>query len=593
MKPKTTIVLVILLVVAASGIWLAKTMQRRADEQADAPAGRIFPHTTGEAKKLILESRDGTKLVFVRNQGRWNLIEPRLLPARAEAVDAVVRMMTNLTYRRALPSGHSAGAPSAAATGLDQPRWTVTLITPAGHIDTLHVGSPAPKVGGDDETYVRAGEEGAVYVVAQDLAALLQRDVKDYRDRTVLPEVQPEAVTAVRVAGRANYTLRKNADGWSLVKPFAARAETSAVQILLRKLTTDLQARRFLAEAPVTAAPFGLDRPQLVVTVTTRPAKKKKTYILLLGSHRDKDVCAMVKGRPEVFTVPEEMLNDLQPDPDSLLAKTLLSFAPADVDRVQVQRDGETLLLRRNGAWSMAQPFAGPAENSAADELLAVLGNLRAERWIPPAGGSEMALPSPRATITLHPRNGEEWTLRIGAQSEDGQDVFCQPGGASAVAVVRGSDINTVLSPARRYWPVTLLPITPGAEIPGLTIDRSDGAFVLAKMDDAWTLAAPVTGRADAKAVQTILKTLRGLRAERIIALGDSLPKAYAAAKDRVTVSLAVRGPGDESARNYRLAVVKIGEKVFAWREGESPTAVGLCPASLYTALTQPLAKGK
>lgn len=599
MKPKTTIVLVILLVLVGVGVWLSKVVQRRAEDHVNPAAGKVFPNAANEAKKLTIERSDGTKLVFVHTNGLWNMIEPRLLPVRADAVESVVRMMTDLTYRRSFSSKD--GVPAETVTGLDRPRWIIILADPSERAWTLQVGSAAPNVGGEDETYVRAGEQGPVYVVSRDLGSVLQRDVKDYRDMAAMPEVRRDDVVAVRVQGRQNYTLRKKNNQWDIAQPVAARAEPSAVQTLLAKLTTELKAQRFLAESAVSTDRFGLDRPQLVVAVTTRETPQgrattqpaEKTYTLLLGNRRGRGVCAMIRGRPEVFTLPEAMLDELQPDLDSLRAKTLLAFSPADVDRVDVVRDGETTVLQReSGLWSMAQPFAGPTRADAADELLQRLAGLRADAWIATRVGESMDLPSPRATITLYTRDAGPRVLRVGSPSGDGRSIFCQPGDSSAIAVVNVKDVEKVLAPASRYWPRTLLPIPPDAEIQGMTIDRPDGSFVLAKCDDAWRLAVPVVGLADAKDMRTILDMLPGLEARKIITLGESLPEAYAKAKDRITVSLTTRR-ADGSLENWKLAVVKIGKDVYAWREGQPVVAIGACKSSLYTTLNAPLQKTK
>lgn len=603
MKPKTTIVLIILLIVIGLSVWLSKVIQRRTKEEAISSVGKVFPQATGEAKKLTIENRDGTKLVFVYTNDRWNMIEPRLLPARTEAVEPIIRMMADLTYRRAL-SAKDAGAPSETVMGLDRPRWTVILTDAAENTYTLQVGSATPNVGGGDETYVRTGDQGSVFVVPQNLGTLLQHEVKDYRDMTVLPEVPRDDIVAVRIQGRQNYTLGKTDGLWDITQPFTIRADTSAVRELLTKLTTDLKAERFLTEAAVSPTPYGLDRPQLVVTVTTRqtpsptasqPTETHKTYALLLGNHRGKSICAMVKGKPEVFTLPEAMLEDLQPGMDTLRAKTLLSFQPIDVKRIQIDRGGETMVLQRNGAWSMTQPFNGPTEAGAVDELLQTLMHIKADTWIAsPQTSQSMSLSSPRATISLHTRNGGRQTLRIGNPSGDGKGVFCQPNDVPAIALVNPGDVDKVLQPAKQYWSGTLLPIAPETGIQGMTIDRPDGSYVLAKYDDAWRLAAPVIGRADAKAVETILKTLAGLQATKIVTLGESLPKAYAEAKDRITVSLTTRdGADDEPSSTWRLCVAMIGDDVFAWREGQPVVAVGACPTSLYTTLAQPLQEAK
>lgn len=595
MKPKTTFILIVLLVVTGLGVWLAKNVSRTEPDASESPAGRVFPDAPTEANQLAISGRDGTKLVFVRQNNRWNLTEPQTLPARTEAVEDIIRTVAELRYHRVAAEGDAAAA---AAFGLDHPRWTVSLVDAAGHSRTLQVGAAAPNIGGTDETYVRVEGDPRVLVVSRDLASLLDRQPKDFRQTAIWPEVRREAIVSVRVEGRQTYTLRKNADGWAIAEPFQAPADSTAVDRLLTRLTDDLKAQKFLAETASAPAAYGLDRPQLVVTLSlaspasTQPGESAEKRTLLLGAHRDKSICARVVGRPEIFTLEETMLEDLQPKVETLRSVQLLQFAADAVQSIRVARGEkeETLELRREGnSWTLTQPFSLPAETDAVDVLLRTLSDLRAERWIASPLGSAMDLSNARATITLRLAGGGEKILRLGGRDEEAKQVFCQAAGAPDVAAVSATEVDTLLRPADRYASRSPLSLTADEEILGLTLDRPDGAHVLAKCDNIWRLASPVSAPAHAKAMGDILQALRTLKADKIVSLSAAPPDSYAGAKDRLGVSLTVRA-ADGATRTVRLRVVKLDGNVYAWRESFPVAAIGSYPASLYETLTRPIA---
>ena len=141
----------------------------------------------------------------------------------------------------------------------------------------------------------------------------------------------------------------------------------------------------------------------------------------------------------------------------------------------------------------------------------------------------------------------------------------------------------------------------PGAEIISLSIDRPDGGYILVRQGDQWLLTAPVKGPADAKQVRTILDQLRSVRAEKIVALGKTVPPQYASTEYRAVVSLGVTGLSDAKnaadttqkpppektiMKTYRLVVVKTDKGCFAWVENPAVTVVGRCSADLYDSLT-------
>ncbi len=592
MKPKTTLVLLLLLVLAALGVGVSKWLRNRLNDEDSSTVRRVFPDPPSEARKLTLTSPDAAELVFVRSQGRWNMTQPKSQPAQSDLLDRIVREITGLQYRRALPPEE---LPDATA-GLDSPRWTVTIEDDLGQAISLHVGRPAPNVGSAEETYVRPGGERRTLVVPRDVASLLDRDVKDYRDRAVLSDVQTGEITAVRVEGRQTYALVKDADGWRVrIGPATIPADADAVARWLTTLT-GITAERFLAEHPASLAPFGLARPQLVVHITAcKPqAPSAETYTLLVGNRRGKSLCAMVQGRPTVFSLPQRALEELQPTLASLESKDVLAFDPSQADRVTI-RTGETkiVLQKTCAAWSLAQPFVGPAEDGAVEELLDTLSNLRAEAWIAPHAGKAIDIRSPSATITVRLTGGAEQTLRVGTQDVKEKVYYVQPAGATAVAKVAQADVKELLRPANAYWSRELLSIPDQAVVLGLTIDRPDGAYVLARQEGQWRLVSPVAASVDAKDLRAILQCCRSLRAEKIVSLGKTLSDPYAKAKNRITVSLTFTAPSATGGKtNARFAVVRTPKGYFAWRTGEKILAVGRAPDDLYETLLAPLTRG-
>ncbi len=467
MKPRTTIILVSLLVLAAVAVGISRLVAMRSKEKGVPAPRRLFAETPSGAKKLTIVDYDGAKLIFVRSDGRWRMIEPHAIPVRSGPLDAIVRAMSNTDYQRAFDPNVEPDCPDDSLTGLKKPLWIVSLVDEKDKTFTLLIGRAVPKVGsGVEETYVRPAGEHRSFVVARDMAGLLEHSPDDYRDMTVLRNLNRRDVIALRVEGRQNYTLEKKHNRWEIVKPFAAQADSSAVSRLLGELTS-LKAERYLTEKPDSLEPFGLERPRLLVHVTIRPptpatttapAFPTQTYTLLLGNRRGESLCAKLKQRAEVFTLPAAVLDDLQPALAKLRGKTILAFRPSQVDGIEVRRGAEHLILKRNGEWQMIRPFSGPAEERYVAELLEKLAELKVQQWITPQTTGGVDITSPKATITLDlPQEDRKISLLVGGKDPSGKMVYCKQASGSAVGTVEEDKIKAILEPAKHYYSKELL----------------------------------------------------------------------------------------------------------------------------------------
>ncbi|MCK5557754.1 MAG: DUF4340 domain-containing protein, partial [Candidatus Hydrogenedentes bacterium] len=344
-------------------------------------------------------------------------------------------------------------------------------------------------------------------------------------------------------------------------------------------------------------------RPQPLLLAATTPATApgERTYTLLLGNSRGKSICAKLKRHPEVFTLPAAALDRLQPPLAELQSQTLLAFMPSQVDGIEVRQAAEHLALKRNGRWRMIQPFSGPVDDKSVDTLLEKLVGLKVQQWITPQTTGGIDITSPKATITLDlPQEDKKLSLLVGGKDPSGKLVYCKQSGASVVGTVEEDQIKAILQPAGHYWSKDLLKLPPGAEIISLSIDRPDGGYVLVRQGDQWLLTAPVKAPANAKQVRTILDQLRSVRAEKIVALGKTVPPQYASTEHRAVVSLGVTGfldaknaadttqkspPEKTIMKTYRLVVVQTDKGCFAWVENPAVTVVGRCSADLYDSL--------
>lgn len=646
MKPKTTICLIAVLLVCAALVVVRRAGWFSRGGGADGSDGRgkkLFADAPAKAVSLSVKSAGGATTVFRKVDGKWRLVEPVDAPADKYRVEGIADMFGNLKIRRLVGSGDEEAA--ADVTGLDNPRWTVALTGDDGAVSTMAVGRDLPRIGSSRAAaYVRASGRREVCVVAEDFAEKLRRPVSYFRSKTVL-ELDKDRIVRLTVWGNENYRLAKRDGKWGIERPVSARADEDEVAALLGRFMK-LNADEFVADDPASLAPYGLDKPSLVVTLevkakeanggassepTSAPAKAKanKYYSLSLGRTvgKGKKVFARLSGEKSVFTLDEKMLTDLQPRLIELRDKTVLPVAAGDVSRIELDMPaGKASLVRQGGKWRMTFPVKGPAGDEAVSRLLKDVGSLKADDFLDSAGAvASGGLTAPSGRITLHlAGGGRAISLLIGSTSPSGEKTFVTArggGGAgeeekTSVAVVSTSDVQPLLVAPASLWNPTLLELDSqngeGEKVTHLSVSRPGQAAVKLALDKVgkWRLSSPIEADADKTNVDALLDRLDKLTATKVVAIGPgkAVPDKYAGAASRVTLdfttsTLVATQPTSDLAsqpasapkpistvtKKYRIHVVKVGGHSYAWVQGRKVVAVGQFAADLYDVVTAEL----
>ncbi len=637
MKPKTMVFLIVALAACLAFV-VGRSIYRggtgRAGEASEAGRTGVFQPAPIGAKELSIASADGATITFAKVDGDWMIREP--IDAKAERFK-VARLVSAVTSSPAEPIAGDEALGNA-VTGLASPPWTIKLTDERGRAHTLAVGNAVPMSGGA-KTYVRDEGSGQIFAVQFDFAELLASPMSEWRDRS-LWDISRGEIVRVAIAGRDSYELLAGGDAWRVVAPrIDARADEGAVTRLLDKLTA-LTISEFVSDAPAGSprtsrrgglAAYGLDRPQLIVTLTLRgeppasaPATQAtqpgRTVALAIGSKAGGGVFAQLSNSPSVFELPASVLDDLQPSLFDVRDKSLLMPAEKPISRVEVVNPaGQAALTLRDGQWRMEIPHAGRANQHAVEQLIAAATKLTAVRFYDEVPAlAAYGLDQPRCKVTLHAvedaadsslpgRVARATWVEVGGESPSGDMTFVRSSDGGAVAAVRTADVQRLLDPPCTYWDAVLLNIPAREQPRALEVTRGDVQYRLA-VDHAgeWRLAAPIDASADSQSVDKLLTALRNVTAQRIVALGPDVPPGFAEAAESVTVTLttaAAIGPPpaeltdtapaaeqpSERARAYTLHAVSLAGPIYAWVEGGDLTAVGQMAPALWDVLTAEL----
>ncbi|MFQ5502121.1 MAG: DUF4340 domain-containing protein, partial [Phycisphaerae bacterium] len=538
MNPKTTIGLVLALILAGVGVWWARSSST--PTAAPQPVGpkALLDLKFADVAEYEIRSGSDSAWSFAKTDNRWEMVSPFGGPSETAMVDADVRKLTGLEYTQVFSSEDSDG-PTDEMTSLSHPHKIVKLVDKDGKATTLEIGNRQTL---SKKTYVRKQDDDAIYLVAADLNKDLRRKLSDYRTKRVSEFAASDAVR-VSVRGEENFSLVKQGSDWTVESPVKARAETTVVSRLLQGVSS-LRVTEFVADDAKSLKPYGLENPRLTVTITTgkktpKPAPAppatmpaepefeivQKTIGVAFGGGDDEKVFAKLDdtGNRTVFQVAATVLKDLKPALNDLRDKRIAVIPTNREQGIKVSSGAESIELSKAGSnWRIASGIDGIASDVA--DFAAVSELLKAVRDIRAIGFESVEISSfgfsrPRAVLEIAMEGRvEPVRLLIGNPTPSKTGAYIKNENEGFIAVVPSADADVLVVEPISFLDRGILSVD-GARATRVELERSGGVrHVLERAGSGWRMVAPVTGDADVSAVTKILANLSNLRARRVVA---------------------------------------------------------------------------
>ena len=153
--------------------------------------------------------------------------------------------------------------------------------------------------------------EGPVVLVEGKMLADLAPGVAELRDRTLFPAFDIGDIKKARVAGvdKSLVVEKSGQSDWKVVEPARGGTKEGRVASLLLTLR-GLRWKEIAAKGPEDAAKWGLDKPELEVTVFKDGGAELAT--LLVGRTDGPVTYVKLKAGPGIFAVSSKDLDDLR-----------------------------------------------------------------------------------------------------------------------------------------------------------------------------------------------------------------------------------------------------------------------------------------
>ncbi|MBI4012451.1 MAG: DUF4340 domain-containing protein [Candidatus Rokubacteria bacterium] len=413
-----------------TGLWVYAQLD-------DKPAVVLVPDSLlRDAEKPVADFRDRTVLTFekkdvkgleVRTPGGqqvaaqlkgpedWQVTSPLPVKADREQVSGLLDKLKAVKIKEFVTEAPKGPDPY----GLDRPLALTLWLGEEKErsAKTLRLGKAVPE---KKAIYAQREGDPTVFTVEEDLLKAVPTSSTALREKTVFTYDRGKLERVELESPKGKVALAMDAGVWKITAPTALKADEGAVNDLLFK-ARDLRAKEFVAEDAKTPARWGLDRPQIRLSVWEKGAKEPKS--LLVAPAREKDLAYAAAGGPVVL-VDAKALADLSHSPQDLRDRALFGgFDARDVTRVSIQRKAGTLVLERKGEedWQLVAPRQGKARGGRVNDLLWTLRNLKWRELVAEQGWEpgRYGLDAPATTITLAGKDGKRIAaLAIGTREK-------------------------------------------------------------------------------------------------------------------------------------------------------------------------------
>ena len=395
MRWQSTAILAVVLLALGAFYYVYEIRLGPEREKTEGRKGRVFTAEPADVTEMDIKRTDGV-VKLKRDGDGWQILEPVKGRGDRGPIDETVTSVVTARMDREI----EAAPKSLGDFGLDKPAAEITAKLKDGKSLGLLLGAKSPT---GVWVYAREADKPAVFVVGESVLRDTTRPVADFRDKTVLAFDQKD-VTGLEIVTREDTIAAEQADGrWRLTRPRALPADADTIRDFLDKLR-GARVKEFVAEAPPSLAPFGLDQP-VRVAVNTGRDKDRATKTLLFGrvDTAKKGVYAMRAGESAVMLIPDEAWTAVPKNVAVLRDKAVVEVDRDKVTRIEIESPkGSVTLAQENGRWKITAPEALPADQVEAGAVLFKLRELKAQAFLTDdAAGIPRYLAKPTVRVSI------------------------------------------------------------------------------------------------------------------------------------------------------------------------------------------------
>lgn len=571
MKPKTTLILLAIASAMGLFIWL-KDSQLPSTADRESRAKRVFADLKGDDITKLQVALNTSNLVgrvvIEKDKEKWQLREPLAYRASGSEVSSVCSALEFLNRDGVItPAELKAKGSKLSDYGLDKPPVELTFWK-KDKATVIKLGKSSA-VG--STVYIQLAGKDDILMVDKSLLTKLDRKVDELRDKTVaefstlqanrLEIIQGKKSIEVVKASKPGAPAASAADKvWRIAQPLVARADQGKVDGVLDKLH-GLQAESFASDKATDLTTYGLDQPQLEMTVYT--TEHEGAITVQFGAAVKDDATKIYckrKGSDTVLTVRSDTLKDFNVPVNDLRDKKLVDFNSDDARQIAISFASQPIrLAKEKDDWKLTEPETVAAENNEVGNVLTSLTGLEVKEFVadvvadlakygldrpyytvtvkkdappPPAPATPaatstnaptaavatnvVAAAAGKAAAAAKPELVTAIELQFGKEDKEKKLIYVKRADEPYIYAVDSETFGKLPKTALALRNRTLIS-TEKSKVTKLSRQQGAAAIAIEKKDDKWKLAPGVQGVLDTNVVDDVLWAVTGLNAEKFV----------------------------------------------------------------------------
>jgi hypothetical protein len=369
MKPQRLIIAFVVLAGLGGAVWYSEKNPPKSESESSATTVKMISVKEEEIKKIRLVRPEGDPLVLEKGQdNKWQITAPKAYRADESSVSGLVNTLAALNADSVINEKNSDWQ----TFGLDPAKLNVE-VTAAGKEIKLALGGEPPT---GSIVYARLAGDDRLFGVASYVKTSVDKQLSDLRDKRVLPLESAKLSKVVLTNKSGAIEFGKSGDQWQIVKPRPMRADTYAVDDLVRAAETNFESA--LAEDEKAAARYSFASPFATLEAVDPGGVHK--LVLVEQKPKKKDDKATYYARSTalagVFQVPQSMADGLDKKLDALRNKKIFDLSGPDPDKLEL-RDGAVSLVVEKKTEKDGDQWYAAGKKLEADKVNALLGQLR------------------------------------------------------------------------------------------------------------------------------------------------------------------------------------------------------------------------
>jgi len=301
---------------------------------------KILSFNDSDVNRVELKKKDGADLILQKQDGKWQITSPRQLRADDSAVSGMISSLSSLSSDRLVEDK----ADNVGQFGLSSPSLEVD-VTAKNDTHKLLIGDETPTSNG---AYAKLENDPRVFTIASYTKSNIDKGVNDLRDKRLLTAESDKVSRVDLNANGQQLEFGRNKDQWQILKPKPLRADSFAVDELVRKLT-DAKMDLTSDDQKKSASAFASGKPVATATVTTDSGNQQ----LQVRKNKD-DYYAKSSLVAGVYKVSTDVGEGVNKKLDDFRNKKLFDFGYTDPDKIEIHNNSKPYFLTKGGEdwWS-------------------------------------------------------------------------------------------------------------------------------------------------------------------------------------------------------------------------------------------------